>query len=267
MISHRVAIVTGGNKGIGYEIVKVLCNKFEGIVYLTARDVERGKNACVKLEEEGVAKPPKFHQLDIVDEGSIGRFRDYIEKEYKGIDVLINNAGMAYKRKSTVPFSEQAENTIKVNFTGTLNVSKALFPLLKPHARVVHVSSFVGLLSTRITSQSLREQLSRPNLKELELVELVQESKGWPTQAYGVSKLALNILTAIQARDLKYDKSTDVLINSCCPGWCRTDMAGDRATKSAAEGAETPVYLALLPSGQEQPHGKFYSEKKEVSWK
>lgn len=277
LISYRVAVVTGGNKGIGYEIVKKMCNKFDGIVYLTARDEERGRNACIKLEQEGVTKPPKFHQLDIADDDSIRTFRDYMEEHYKGLDVLINNAGMAYKSRSTVPFHEQAETTIKVNFTGTLNVCKALFPLLKPHARVVHVTSFGGKLS-RLTSQSLRDEISRADLKESELIELVQqfvqatkegnhESKGWPSQAYAVSKLALNILTVIQGRDRPYEPSTDILINSCCPGWCRTDMAGNSATKSAEEGSETPVYLALLPPGMEQPHGKYYSEKKEATWK
>ena len=277
-LSQRVAVVTGGNKGIGFEIVRKLCNQFDGIVYLTARDDGRGRSACLQLEQEGVVKPPKFHQLDIADEASIARFRDYIQEQYKGLDVLVNNAGMAYKMKSTVPYAEQAENTIKVNFTATLNVCKALFPLIKTHGRVVHVSSGAGVLSI-ISSQVLRNEFSRGNLEESELVKMVAQfvedtkagnhaEKGWPTNsAYGVSKLALNVLTCIQARENKYDKTRDVLINACCPGWCRTDMAGDRATRSAEEGAETPVYLALLPPGLEQPHGKFVRDKKEVLWK
>ena len=273
----RIAVVTGGNKGIGYEIVKELCSKFHGIVYLTARDQQRGFDACEKLVAEGCKNPPKFHQLDIGDVESIEKFRDYVKEKHNGLDVLVNNAGMAYKVKSTAPFEEVAENTIKINFTGTLNVCKALFPLLKPHARVVHVTSLSGNLRI-IKSESLQAELTRPDLTETELIHLVQqfveaakmgdhESKGWPSQGYAVSKLVLNILTTIQARDHPYDKDTDVLINSCCPGWCRTDMAGQNATKSAAEGAETPVFLALIPPGQEQPHGKYYSELKEASWK
>ena len=277
MSVRRIAVVTGGNKGIGYEIVKELCSKFHGIVYLTARDQQRGLDACEKLVAEGCKNPPKFHQLDIGDVESIDKFRDYVKEKYDGLDVLVNNAGMAYKVKSPAPFEEVAENTIKINFTGTLNVCKALFPLLKPHARVVHVSSMAGKLH-RIKSESLQAELTRPDLTETELIDLVRqfveaakmgdhESKGWPSQGYAVSKLVLNILTTIQARDRPYDKDTDVLINSCCPGWCRTDMAGQNATKSAAEGAETPVFLALIPPGQEQPHGKYYSELKEASWK
>ena len=275
----RIAVVTGGNKGIGFEIVRELCSKFEGIVYLTARDEKRGMDACEKLVNEGCKNAPKFHQLDITNEESIRNFRDYVKEKHRGVDVLVNNAGMAYGLKSTVPFAEQAENTIKVNFTGTLNVCKLLFPLLKPHARVVNVASMVArMLMKKIQNESLKHELMRLDMQESELVSLVQqfvdatktgdhEAKGWPTQAYGVSKVALNILTAIQARDHPYDKETDILINSCCPGWCRTDMAGQRAPKSAAEGAVTPVFLALIPPGQEQPHGKFYEDLKESSWK
>ena len=277
MSVRRVAVVTGGNKGIGYEIVKALCSKFDGIVYLTARDEQRGLDACKKLVEEGCQNPPKFHQLDIENKESIERLRDYIKAEYNGLDVLVNNAGFAYKTKSTAPFNEVAENTIRINFTGTLNVCRSLFPLLNPHGRVVHVASMAGKLSI-IKSESLRNELTRPNLTESELVALMQdfveraktgdhESKGWPMKGYAVSKLAINILSTIQARDRPYDKDMDVLINSCCPGWCRTDMAGQSASKSAAEGAETPVFLALIPPGQEQPHGKNYCELKERSWK
>ena len=175
---------------------------------------------------------------------------------------------MAYKGKSTAPYAEQAENTIKVNFTGTLNV----------RGRVVHISSGAGVLS-RVSSQVLRNEFSRGDLEESELVKIVAQfvkdtkagnhaEKGWPTNsAYGVSKLALNVLTCIQARENKYEKSRDVLINCCSPGWCKTDMTGDMAPKSAEDGAETPVYLALLPPGLEQPHGKFIRDKKEESWK
>lgn len=87
--------VTGGNKGIGFAIVKQLCQQFDGVVYLTARDVTCGLDAVKQLEEENLK--PKFHQLDITDENSISTFRDYIEKTYEGIDVLVNNAAIAYK--------------------------------------------------------------------------------------------------------------------------------------------------------------------------
>uniref|UniRef100_A0A6F9D969 Carbonyl reductase [NADPH] 1-like n=1 Tax=Phallusia mammillata TaxID=59560 RepID=A0A6F9D969_9ASCI len=88
---------------------------------------------------------------------------------------------------------------------------------------------------------------------------------GYPSTAYGVSKIGVVVMTKIYARMLR-EKKEDILINVCCPGWVRTDMAGPKATKSPEEGAETPVYLALLPEGATEPHGQFVSEKKVQEW-
>lgn len=87
--------VTGGNKGIGYAIVRSLCQQYDGHVYLTARDITRGLNAVSELEKQGLK--PKFHQLDISDDESITKFRDYLKNTYGGLDVLINNAAIAFK--------------------------------------------------------------------------------------------------------------------------------------------------------------------------
>lgn len=89
--------MTGGNKGIGLAIVKGLCKQFDGIVYLTARDIQRGLNAVKELEGEGLKV--KFHQLDITDENSINTFHDYLQKTYNGLDILVNNAAIAFKVK------------------------------------------------------------------------------------------------------------------------------------------------------------------------
>ena len=98
--------MTGSNKGIGYAIVRGLCKQFKGDVVLTARNEDLGKKAVQSLNEEGLS--PKFHQLDITDQASIGRFGDFIKNTYGGLDVLVNNAGIAYKNDSTAPFGEQA---------------------------------------------------------------------------------------------------------------------------------------------------------------
>uniref|UniRef100_A0A2R8N4X3 Carbonyl reductase 1 n=1 Tax=Callithrix jacchus TaxID=9483 RepID=A0A2R8N4X3_CALJA len=127
----QVALVTGGNKGIGLAIVRDLCRRFSGDVVLTARNVARGQAAVQQLQAEGLS--PRFHQLDIDDLQSIRALRDFLRKEYGGLDVLVNNAGIAFKVADPTPFHIQAEVTMKTNFFGTRDVCTELLPLIKPH--------------------------------------------------------------------------------------------------------------------------------------
>ena len=130
-MSGKVAIVTGGNKGIGYAIVKGLVEngKFEN-VYLTARNVELGKAACEKIKKE-TGKSVLFHQLDVADEKSVDTFRDFIQKEHAGFDAFIQNAGFAFKGSATEPRPVQAKETFKINFWGLLDVIKKFYPLTR----------------------------------------------------------------------------------------------------------------------------------------
>lgn len=167
--------VTGANKGIGYAIVKGLCEKFQGTVYLTARNESKGEKAVADLKALGYS--PVFHQLDITDQTSIDRFKQHLQTTHGGIDILINNAGVIvevmfnYQFKHTLfieqfqnkPLGQLAEETVNVNYFGTLRVCEALFPLLRQNAKVVNVSSSAGLL-TRIPSADLRAKFSDPNL-------------------------------------------------------------------------------------------------------
>uniref|UniRef100_A0A2K5C1N8 Carbonyl reductase 1 n=1 Tax=Aotus nancymaae TaxID=37293 RepID=A0A2K5C1N8_AOTNA len=131
----QVALVTGGNKGIGLAIVRDLCRQFSGDVVLTARDVARGQAAVQQLQAEGLS--PRFHQLDIDDLQSIRALRDFLRKEYGGLDVLVNNAGIAFKVADPTPFHIQAEVTMKTNFFGTRDVCTELLPLIKPHVMLL----------------------------------------------------------------------------------------------------------------------------------
>ncbi|XP_019964860.1 carbonyl reductase [NADPH] 1 [Paralichthys olivaceus] len=275
-MSTKVAVVTGSNKGIGLAIVRALCKQYQGAVYLMSRDEGRGQEAVASLSSEGLK--PMFHQLDINDLSSITTAAAYFKDKYGGVDVLVNNAGIAFKVSDTAPFAVQAEVTLKTNFFATRDMLTHFLPIVKAGGRVVNVSSFVGTRTLNQCSPALQERFRSEDITEDELVGLMQQfvdmtqknehkPGGWPETAYGVSKTGLTTLSMILARRLSKERPSDkILLNACCPGWVRTDMAGPKAPKSPDEGAITPVYLALLPPGATEPHGKFVSDKEVQVW-
>ncbi|KAM9320696.1 carbonyl reductase [NADPH] 1-like isoform 1-T1 [Gastrophryne carolinensis] len=277
MSATKVAVVTGGNKGIGLAIVRALCKQFQGDVYLTARNVQLGEEAVRLLKEEEDLSP-LFHQLDINDLNSIRALRDFLKNKYGGVDVLVNNAGIAFKATNETPFATQAEVTLKTNFFATRDMCNELLPIMKPNGRVVNISSVASVRALAGCSQELEEKFRSDTITEEELVKLMEkfvedtkngdhQDKGWPNTAYGVSKMGLTVLSRIQARELKKSRKGDgIIVNACCPGWVRTDLAGPNAPKSPDEGAETPVYLALLPESIESPCGELVIEKKVTAW-
>jgi carbonyl reductase 1 len=254
MSSQKVAVVTGGNKGIGYAIVKGLCEKFGGVVYLTARDVSRGEAAVAKLKELGYK--PEFHQLDINEQSSITKLKDHLSQKHGGLDLLVNNAAIAFKSDATEPFAEQAEKTIAVNYFSTLRVCETLFPILKNNARVVNLSSSAGHLS-RIPSADLRKKLNDPQLTVSKLNKLmeqfVQDAKnnrwqeaGWGNSTYVVSKVGVSALTKVQQRDFDNEKpNRNISVNSVHPGYVDTDMTSHKGPWTIEQGARAPLFLAL----------------------
>jgi NAD(P)-dependent dehydrogenase (short-subunit alcohol dehydrogenase family) len=230
MASPRVAVVTGANRGIGKEIARQL--SAAGVrVLAAAREVGAG---------DVVLDVTRLDQIDALAD----QLRD-------GFDILINNAGISLDGFS----AETARRTLAVNFYGAMNVTDRLLPSMRQGGRVVMVSSGMGELS--IVAPHLRGQLDSPSLNRKKLVELmesfvsdvangVHSEKGWPSNAYAVSKLGLNALTRVLARELAGD-GRSIIVNAACPGWVRTRMGGRGAPRSPEEGARTPVWLALLP--------------------
>ncbi|KAI1304961.1 Carbonyl reductase [NADPH] 3 [Halotydeus destructor] len=265
MSVKKVAVVTGSNKGIGLAIVKQLCEKYDGDVYLTSRNTELGQAAVEQLKKDFNVKP-KYHQLDIDDAESIKNLKNFLIDTYGGLNVLVNNAAIAYRVAATEPFTEQAENTIGTNFTSTQNICDVLFPILKAHARVVNVSSSSGMLA-RVPGQENREALSSPALTKTELNGIVEQyltdvrngrhlEKGWSGSAYSASKVFLTALTRVQQKAFNEDPREDLVVNACHPGYVDTDMSNHQGTLSPEEGAKSAVYAALLPAGKDVPRGE-----------
>ncbi|XP_050053008.1 carbonyl reductase [NADPH] 1-like [Aphis gossypii] len=273
MATTRLAIVTGGNKGIGYAIVKDLCRLFDGDVYLTARDVGRGLAAVDRLNELGLK--PKFHQLDVTDADSVAAFAAFVADNYAGVDVLVNNAAISVK---TGMFDFQAEETVRVNYFALRSVCDALFPLLRAGARVVNLSSSLGRLSL-FPGEELKRKLSSPQLTVDELDALVRQfvdcakagdhaQAGWPTSAYTVSKVAVSALTSVQQRAFDADPRADIVVNSVHPGHVDTDMTDHKGPLTIEQGAEAPVYLSLLPPGESDVKGRYvWCDKTVKDWR
>ncbi len=235
MPARRVAIVTGGNRGIGREIARQLA-KAEMTVVIGSRDAARGEKAALELEGEGVQVASL--QLDVIDTKSVRRFVEQVEKKFGAPGVLVNNAGVYPESRAArvqdVPTSVWRE-TFETNLFGPVRMCREVIPLMKRlrFGRIVNVSSGLG--------------------------QLHQMDEGSP--AYRVSKASLNALTATLAAEVKAD---GILVNSMSPGWVRTQMGGQEAPRSVDEGAETAVWLCLLPSNG--PTGQFFRDRKPIPW-
>ncbi|CAH8463115.1 unnamed protein product [Schistosoma rodhaini] len=274
----KLAFVTGSNKGIGFSIVEKLAEFYgasgEWDIYLTARDVELGQEAVEKLSNNGL--DVKFHQLDITDQNSRKAFLTFVERNYpNGINIAVNNAGIAFKADSPESFGEQARVTVNTNFTSTIDFTEEFIPLLAENARVVNVSSSLSLFNLLKLSDDLYEkfvgQMNLFELKELmkEFVKSAEDGtyseKGWVSSAYTVSKIGVTKASFIFGEMLK-DDPRRIVINSCCPGFVDTDMTDHKGVKTTDEGADTPFYLATLPIDSKEPNNQFVYERKVVKW-
>lgn len=234
-MTGHVAVVTGGNRGIGFEICRQLAQR--GIrVVLTSRDAAKGGAAFKKLRDAGL--PVTFHKLDVTSPRDIMALAAGITAEFGRVDILINNAGVMIDPHGSRLLDSKLEtsrNTLETNVLAPLALTQALLPLMKKqdYGRIVNISSSLGQLS----------------------------DMGTGTPAYRISKAALNALTCIVAAETR---ASNILVNSMSPGWVRTDMGGPNAPRSAAQGADTALWLATLPDGG--PTGGFFYDRKPIPW-
>jgi len=277
-----VAIVTGANKGIGFGIVRGLCKKFQGDVYLTSRDEARGLAAVDELKKEGLN--PKFHILDLGNEDTIVKLREFMKETYDGIDVLVNNAGIAFKNAATEPFGEQATVTLATNYWANKRACEILFPILKPGARVVNMSSSAGFLGhigarsgDKDKAEELKKKLSSTSLTVPELDGLMRNfvetanagthgSYGWPNSTYVVSKIGWSALSRIQQRQMEQDPRQDIVINHVHPGYVDTDMTSHKGILSIDRGAESGVFASLLPPNTDIRGAYIWHDCQIVDW-
>lgn len=225
-------IVTGGNRGIGFEVARQLAGRgFH--VFIGARSEQHGQKAVEQLKQAGKVS---LLVLDVADSKSIARAAENFTSN-GSLDVLINNAGVYQDEgRSILTVSrEQMVETLQTNTLGPLAVTQAFLPYLKKSqgARVINFSSGYGQL----------------------------EGLSANVPSYCLSKLALNGITLMLAEALKAD---GIAVNSLCPGWVRTDMGGASAPRSVEEGADTAVWLAT--EADQQLTGKFFRDRKEIPW-
>ncbi|CAN6579199.1 unnamed protein product [Malus baccata var. baccata] len=276
-ISFGIAVVTGGNKGIGFEISRQLAANGVGVV-LTARDVRRGTEAVEKLKASYGLSDVVFHQLDVTDPSSIASLAEFLKTQLGKLDILVNNAAVigsvfltddkeklaigpddvTNKNQVLKQTYETAGDCLKTNYYGIKQLTEALIPLLQQSdsARIVNVSSQLGQLRVIPNEKAKKELVDGDSLTEEKVDNLVEgfledvkqnlvEAKSWPTScsAYIVSKAALNAYTRVLAK--KY--SSKIAINAVCPGFTDTDLNNHTGVFTTEEAAKGPVKLALLP--------------------
>jgi NAD(P)-dependent dehydrogenase (short-subunit alcohol dehydrogenase family) len=231
MSDPKTALVTGANKGIGYEIVRQLLAKSFRVL-LTARSPEAGKKAASSLQGN-----VQFLQMDVSDDASIENAASTYAKLGIALDVLINNAAIYPDENFDILTisREQLVKTFQTNTFAPLGVTQAFLPFLKKSssARIINLSSGYG--------------------------EIDGLSHAVPS--YCLSKLTLNGVTIMLDQALR---SEGIAVYAMCPGWVRTDMGGANASRSVEEGADTAVWLAI--EAPQALSGRFFRDRKVIGW-
>jgi NAD(P)-dependent dehydrogenase (short-subunit alcohol dehydrogenase family) len=231
MENGRVALVSGGNRGIGLEVCRQLAGR-EITVVMGSRDDEQGRAAASGLPDSVVVR-----QLDVTDPGSVERLSHSVEEEFGRLDILVNNAAISNDagQRGVDADLDRVKEALEANLFGAWRLCEMAIPLMRrnSYGRIVNVSTGLAAL----------------------------EDMGGGYPGYRVSKTALNVLTRILASELR---GSGILVNAVNPGWVQTDMGGSGATRPVEEGAEALVWAATLPNNG--PTGGFFRDRQPVAW-
>jgi NAD(P)-dependent dehydrogenase (short-subunit alcohol dehydrogenase family) len=229
---ERVALISGGNRGLGREVARRLADEAYRVV-IGSRDLRKGEAVAQELGKNVTAC-----RLDVTDKESIAACLEMIEERYGRLDVLVNNAGIeggGWRTNATDVDLDEVQETLETNLFGAWRLTQAALPLMQKngYGRIVNLSSGMGQLS----------------------------DMGGHAPSYRVSKTGLNTLTRMLSAELA---DQNILVNSCCPGWVRTDMGGRNASRSVEEGGDTPFWLATL--ADDGPRGGFFRNRQPIPW-
>jgi len=231
MDNGRIALVSGGNRGIGLEVCRQLAERGYTVV-MGSRDEEKGRVAAERLEGDVIP-----HQLDVSDAGSVDRMAAFLEEEVGRLDILVNNAAISNDegQRGVDADLDRVRESLEANLFGAWRLCEIAIPLMRRngYGRIVNVSTGLAAL----------------------------EDMGGGSPGYRVSKTALNALTRILASERR---GSGILVNAVNPGWVQTDMGGSGATRPVEEGAEALVWAATLPNNG--PTGGFFRDRHPVPW-
>lgn len=232
---ERIALVTGANRGLGFETARQLLAKGLSVV-LAGRDAAALERARGALAEQDQPRAVTV-QMDVTRVESITAAQRAVTEQVGSVDVLVNNAAVLFGENDdvlSIP-AEDYQRTFETNLFGVIEVCRAFVPGMarRRYGRIVNVSSAAGQLATMSTY----------------------------APAYSMSKAAVNAFTRILAHTCRAD---GVLVNAVDPGWVRTDMGGPSAPRSPQEGADTIVWLATLPD--DGPTGGFFRDRRAIEW-
>lgn len=271
-----VALVTGGNQGLGLALARGLCERLgpDAVVYLAARDAKRSRAAVSRLRGEGLTAHPAL--LDVTDEASVRALAEAIAEEHGGIDIVLSNA-TARVSPDQDP-AAQVAGFVDTNNHGTNRMLKAFVPLLREGARYVVISSFFGTLSRLDPRLHGLFDTERMSLEDVETVmndyvaavgDGSAAAAGWPERINVPSNIGQVASMRVAARDLAGERG--IVINAACPGLVDTDAAvpgtEDISTVKTADGAaEDVLWLALLPRAAREPYGELVQYREVLPW-